>query len=123
MPPQRISSEAAYYSDMEDNMAKSLGIFVTNPDNWRHVMGITKAAKAKGSKVKVFFTWSGTKCAKLDEFPALCELADDVSICADSYKKMGYEVTDVPAGLTEKEMGTQAQHGAILEDYECYINL
>ena len=28
-------------------MAKSLGIFVTNPDNMKHVMGIAKAAKAK----------------------------------------------------------------------------
>ncbi len=105
-------------------MAKSLGIFVTNPDSFRHVMGITRAAKAKGSKVKIFFTWKGTHCTKKEpEFEALCELADDVSICADSYGKMGYDREDVPAGLTVKEMGTQAQHGIIIEDYDCYINL
>lgn len=104
-------------------MAKSLGIFVTNPDNWRHVMGITKAAKAKGSKVKVFFTWEGTKNSKLPDFPELCELADDVSICADSYKKVGFDVNDVPAGLDAKNMATQAQHGIIIEDYDCYISL
>ena len=45
-------------------MAKSIGIFVTNPDNFRHVMGITKAAKAKGSAVKVFFSWDATHNAK-----------------------------------------------------------
>ncbi len=45
-------------------MAKSLGIFVTNPDNFAHVLGITKAAKAKGSKVKVFFTWTATHNCK-----------------------------------------------------------
>ena len=46
-------------------MAKSLGIFVTNPDNFAHVLGITKAAKAKGSKVKVFFTWKGMRSKNL----------------------------------------------------------
>jgi len=104
-------------------MAKSLGIFVTNPDNWRHVMGITKAAKAKGAKVKVFFTWSGTKNAKNPDFPELCKLADDVSICVDSYQKMGFDRNDIPAGLDPKKMATQAQHGAIVEDYDCYLSL
>ena len=103
-------------------MAKSLGIFVTNPDNLHHVMGVVKAAKEKGSQVKVFFTWTGTINAKDPDFPALCELADDVSICADSYKKQGFDVDDIPEGLTSKEMATQAQHGIIIEDYDCYIS-
>ena len=104
-------------------MAKSLGIFVTNPNNMKHIMGITKAAKAKGSKVKVFFTWKGTLLSKDPDFPALCDLADDVSICADSYKKHGFDVADVPKGLTPEKMATQAQHGAIIEDYDCYLTL
>lgn len=104
-------------------MAKSLGIFVTNPDQFHHVMGITKAAKAKGSKVKIFFTWTATHNAKLPEFPELCKLADDVAICVDSYQKMGYDRNDVPAGLDEKKMATQAQHGIIIEDYDSYISL
>ncbi len=104
-------------------MAKSIGIFVTNPDNFQHVMGITKAAKAKGSAVKVFFTWDATKNAKLPEFPELCSIADDVAICVDSYKNMGYAVDDIPAGLDETKMGTQAQHGIIIEDYDCYLSL
>jgi len=104
-------------------MAKSLGIFVTNPDNLRHVMGVTKAAKAKGSDVKVFFTWKGTKNTQDPEFANLCELADDVSICADSFEKMGYDRNDVPAGLDSKKMATQAQHGAIIEDFDCYLSL
>jgi MoaA/NifB/PqqE/SkfB family radical SAM enzyme len=104
-------------------MANSLGIFVTNPDNWGHVKGVVKAAKEKGIKVKVFFTWTGTKLSKEPDFADLCNLADDVSICADSYKKMGFDVNDVPAGLTPEKMATQAQHGAILEDYEKYLTL
>ena len=103
-------------------MAKSLGIFVTTPDNLQHVIGVTKAAKAKGSKVKVFFTWTATHNAKDPAFEGLCELADDVSICVDSYKKQGYDIEDVPAGLSPKEMATQAQHGIIIEDYDCYLS-
>jgi len=104
-------------------MAKSLGIFVTSPQHMKHVMGITKAAKAKGAKVKVFFSWKGVELSKTAEFPALCKLADDVSICADSYKNVGFDVEDVPEGLTAKEMATQAQHGIMIEDYDCYMTL
>ena len=105
-------------------MAKSIGIFVTNPDNFRHVMGVTKAAKAKGSEVKVFFTWYSTKLTQDPEFPALCAMDNvDVSICADSYKKSGFDVEVVPEGLTKEKMATQAQHGAIIEEYDCYMTL
>jgi len=104
-------------------MAKSLGIFVTNPDNLAHAIGITKAAKAKGSQVKVFFTWTATHNSKEAEFPELCEIADDVSICVDSYAKQGYDINDVPEGLEPKKMATQAQHGIMIEDFDCYISL
>ena len=105
-------------------MAKSIGIFVTSPQHMRHVIGVTKAATAKGAKVKVFFTWTATHLTKCPNFVELCELDNvDVSICADSYKKVGYDVTDIPKGLDEKKMATQAQHGAIIEDYECYLTL
>lgn len=105
-------------------MAKSIGIFVTSPDNFRHVMGVTKAAKAKGSAVKVFFTWDATLNAKKEPgFPELCKIADDVSICVDSYKKQGYDINDIPEGLDAKKMATQAQHGIIIEDYDCYLSL
>ena len=47
----------------------------------------------------------------------------DASICADSYKKAGFDVEVVPAGLTKDKMATQAQHGAIIEDFDCYMTL
>ncbi len=101
----------------------NLGIFVTSANNMAHVMGITKAAKAKGNDVQIFFTWKGTLLAKDPQFPELCNLAK-VAICADSYKKMGYDPqADIPEGLTEKEMSTQAKHGYIIDDCEKYITL
>jgi hypothetical protein len=104
-------------------MAKSLGIFVTTRDCFPQLFGITKAAKAKGSNVKIFLTWIATHMSKHPDFPKLCELADDVSICVDSYKKQGYDINDVPPGLTPKKMATQAQHGIIIEDFDCYLSL
>ena len=104
-------------------MAKSVGIFVTSTKNMKHVMGITKAAVGKGSKVKLFFTWKGTKLCKDSEFPSLCQIAE-VYICADSYKKMGFDpVNDIPEGLTEKQMSTQSSHGDIIANYDCYLTL
>ncbi len=104
-------------------MAKSLGIFVSDPNSLKHVIGITEAAKKKGSQVKVFFTWKATSLAKDPAFKGLCDLADDVSICVDSYKKQGFNSNDIPEGLTEKKMATQAQHGIIIEDFDCYLSL
>lgn len=104
-------------------MAKELGIFVTNPHNMQHIMGVTKAAKAKGVDVRVFLTWTGTKLAKDPQFPELCKLAA-CSICADSYKKMGYDPeNDIPGGLTAKEMSTQAKHGGIIDECDYYMTL
>ena len=101
----------------------NLGIFVTSPNNMAHVMGITKAAKAKGNDVKIFFTWKGTLLAREPQFAELCDIAD-VAICADSYKKMGFDpLNDIPAGLDEKKMSTQAKHGYIIDDCEKYMTL
>lgn len=105
-------------------MAKSLGIFVTSPQNMRHIMGVTKAALNKGAKVKVFLTWMGVHLTQCPAFQELCGLDNvDVSICADSYKALGYDVSIPPAGLDQTKMATQAQHGAIIEDYESYMTL
>lgn len=104
-------------------MAKELGIFVTNPNYMQHVVGVTKAAKAKGLDVRIFFTWTGTKLAKDPQFADLCTIAK-VAICADSYKKMGYDPeNDIPAGLTAKEMSTQAKHGAMIDECDYYMTL
>lgn len=101
-------------------MAKSLGIFVSSPQNWRHIVGVTKAAGAKGSKVKIFLTWKGVHVTKCSEFPSICEIAD-VKICAVSYEQLGYDPKDIPKGLTDKAMSTQAEHGDIIDNYDCYL--
>jgi hypothetical protein len=51
----------------------------------------------------------------------LCAV-EDIAICADSYICEGFDnVNDIPRGLIDKQMRTQAFHGAILDECAKYI--
>ena len=101
-----------------------LGIFVTSPQHMRHILGLTKAAVRAGKKVMIFFTFKSihlTKDARFVELTQLCAV-EDIAICADSYICEGFDnVNDVPRGLIDKQMRTQAFHGAILDECAKYI--
>jgi hypothetical protein len=100
------------------------GIFVTTPQHMRHILGLTKAAVRAGKKVMIFFTFKSIHLTKNPDFYTLTQLCavEDVAICADSYICEGFDnVNDVPRGLTDKQMRTQAFHGAILDECAKYI--
>jgi hypothetical protein len=100
------------------------GIFVTSPQHMRHILGLTKAAVRAGKKVMIFFTFKSIHLTKNPDFYTLTQLCaiEDVAICADSYICEGFDnVNDVPRGLTDKQMRTQAFHGAILDECAKYI--
>ena len=101
-----------------------LGIFVTTPQHMRHILGIAKAAVRAGKNVMVFFTFKSIHLTKNPLFYELTQLCavEDVAICADSYICEGFDnVNDIPRGLTDKQMRTQAFHGAILDECAKYI--
>lgn len=101
-----------------------LVIFVTSPQNMGHILGIAEAAVRAGKKVKVFFTFKSIHLTKTSEFFKLTQICDegDLAICADSYICEGYDnVNDIPRGMNEKQMRTQAFHGAILDECGKYI--
>ncbi|MGB9711885.1 MAG: hypothetical protein ACP5J5_06780 [Dissulfurimicrobium sp.] len=103
-----------------------LGIFVTSPQNMRHILGVAQAAVRAGKKVMIFFTYKSVHLTKTPEFATLANLCDveDLAICADSYTCEGYDVEkDVPRGLTPRQMRTQAYHGAVLEECGKYLVL
>ncbi len=103
-----------------------LGIFVTTPQYMDHLMGIVKAAQKAGKSVKVFLTFKSIHLTKHAAFKELVKMIpeDDLAICADSYVCEGYDVdTDIPAGMTAKQMRTQAFHGSIIEECGKYIVL
>nr|HDN00193.1 hypothetical protein [Deltaproteobacteria bacterium] len=103
----------------------TLGIFVTSPQHMRHVLGAAKAAVRAGMKVMAFFTFKSVHLAKTPEFVKLANLCDvkDFAICAASYQCEGYDVQDVPKGLTGKQMATQGFHGLLLEECGKYLVL
>ena len=100
-----------------------LGIFVTSPQHMQHILGLAKAAVRAGKKVKIFFTFKAIHLTKNPNFYELAQLCgEDIAICADSYICEGFDnVNDVPYGLTDKQMRTQAFHGAILDECAKYI--
>lgn len=101
-----------------------LGIFVTSNQNMTHILGITRAAVRADKKVMVFFTFKSVHLTKSPEFYELTQLCavEDIAICSDSYICEGFDnVTDIPQGLIDKQMRTQAFHGAILDECGKYI--
>ncbi|MCD6198751.1 MAG: hypothetical protein J7K15_09305 [Deltaproteobacteria bacterium] len=102
-----------------------LGIFVTSPQNMKHVLGVTQSAVRAGMKTMVFFTFKAVHLSKTPEFVKVANLCDvkDLAICAASYQCEGYDVEDVPKGITARQMATQAYHGALLEECGKYLVL
>ncbi len=103
-----------------------LAIFVTSPQHMRHVVGIAEAAKNAGKQPMIFFTYKSIHLTKDPRFEALANLCgqEDIAICADSYTCEGYDsAADIPAGLNDKQMRTQAFHGAQLDECGKYIVL
>jgi hypothetical protein len=94
-----------------------LGIFVTSPQHMRHVLGVTQAAVRVGMKAVHL-----SKTPEFVKVANLCEIKD-LAICAASYQCEGYDVEDVPKGITGRQMATQAYHGALLEECGKYLVL
>ncbi len=103
-----------------------LAIFVTSPQHMTHVVGLAEACVRAGKKPMIFFTYKSIHLTKDPRFKGLAELCgeEDIAICADSYTCEGYDSEkDIPAGLTAKQMRTQAYHGALLDECGKYIVL
>jgi len=103
-----------------------LAIFVTSPQHMRHVIGLANAAEKAGKKPMIFFTYKSIHLTKDPRFKVLAEKCgeDNIAICADSYTCEGYDAAaDIPAGLSGKQMRTQAFHGALLDECGKYIVL
>lgn len=104
--------------------ANKLGIFVTCNQNMLHILGLTQAALRAGKEVMIFFTYKSIHLTKSPEFWKLAQMikTENLAICTDSYICEGFDnVKDIPRGLIDKQMRTQAFHGAILEECEKYI--
>ncbi|MBA4394921.1 MAG: peroxiredoxin [Desulfobacca sp.] len=102
-------------------MAEKLGIFVSSNKNLRHVVEITKAAEAAGKEVLLFFSHKGVLLTQEPEFRELIGHGRK-SVCTVGYEANGLKGKPAP-GIAEKDFGTQARHGEMIDEVDRYIVL
>jgi peroxiredoxin family protein len=105
----------------------TLGIMVSTDQYLDHLIGLTKAAKAKGHSVRVFLTNKGVSLPFDPKFSAVAEAldlegGDDLALCNVGYEAAGYKGQTAP-GIPEKGYATQTRHGEMIEECDAYINL
>jgi len=102
-------------------MTATLGICVATNRNMAHVVGLTKAAKAAGKTVKIFFTGEGVQ---LTQDPRIAELTGiaKVTLCEVSFEANGLKGKQVP-GLGFKDYATQGKHAEMVDECERYVIL
>ena len=102
-------------------MPEKLGICVAGEANLRHVIGLTRAAKAAGKSVEIFFTGEGVR---LTQDPRFSELIGTgrVTVCEVSYIGNGFQGKPVE-GLVYKDFVTQGRNAEMVEECDRYVIL
>ncbi len=111
-------------------MTETLGICVVTKSEMAHVFGLTKAARAAGKEVKIFFTGEGVHLTQDPRFSELLEAAragssvthGHVAVCEVSYIANGFKGKPVP-GLRDKDFVTQGRNAEMVEDCQRYVVL
>jgi peroxiredoxin family protein len=102
-------------------MPEALGICVAGDANLHHVIGLTRAARAAGKSVQVFFTGDGVRLTQDPRFSELVGVAR-VSVCEVSYIANGFQGQSV-AGLVDKDFVTQGRNAEMVEECDRYVIL
>lgn len=99
-------------------MAAKLGIFVTSDRHLHHVVGLAGAAHRAQKEVIIFFTHKGVALTQDPRFKELTGKAQ-LSVCNVKFEEYGF-VKDVD-GVNEKDYGTQARHGTLIDECDRYL--
>jgi predicted peroxiredoxin len=102
-------------------MPEKLGICVAGESSLRHVIGLTRAAKAAGKSVEIFFTGEGVRLTRDPRFSELIGPAR-VSVCEVSYIANGLRGQPVE-GLVDKDFVTQGRNAEMVEECDRYVIL
>ena len=103
---------------MSNNMAKTLGVFVSSNTNLDKVIKLCRAAKRKEVEVTVFFSHLGTLLTQDPRFVELEGLVK-MSICNVGFESHGLKPPIV--GIKEKDYATQARNGELIEECDRYL--
>lgn len=100
-------------------MARKLGVFVSSDKHLDKLIKLCRAAKAKGDvEVTIFFSHLGTLLTQDDRFGELEGLAK-MSLCNVGFE--GHGLKPPVVGIGEKDYGTQARNGEMVEDCDRYV--
>jgi hypothetical protein len=99
-------------------MARTLGVFVTSDNHLDKVIALCKAAKKKEVKVRIFFSHLGTLLTQDPRFGELEGLAK-MALCNVGFESHGLKPP--VQGIGEKDYGTQARHGELIEECDRYV--
>ncbi|MFI5296375.1 MAG: DsrE family protein [Thermodesulfovibrionales bacterium] len=98
-----------------------LGIFVNTNRHLNHVVGIVKAALAKGHEIVMFNMDDGTKLLGTPEFAELCRTKGvTMSFCDHSAKGMNVTTEGLPAEIV---CGSQYNNAVMNHDADRLIVL
>jgi hypothetical protein len=102
-------------------MPEKLGLCVAGESNLPHVIGLTRAARAAGKSVEIFFTGDGVRLTQDPRFSELLGAAR-VTVCEVSYIANGYQGQPVE-GLVDKDFVTQGRNAEMVEGCDRYVIL
>lgn len=98
-----------------------LGILVNTDRHLEAIIGMTRAASAKGNKVILFAMDAGTRLITDPAYLALCELPGvSLSFCHESAVRAGVSVDAVPEVVTS---GSQLQNAMMVQQADRLIVL
>jgi peroxiredoxin family protein len=101
-------------------IAEKLGILVCTDKYLDHVVGLTKAARAKGKEVQIFFTANAVFLTQDPEFSELLEAGAKVSLCDKTYK--GFDLHETYKEKIEGvEHTNQEANAAMAEEVDKYV--
>ncbi len=98
-----------------------LGICVATRSQIQHVIGLAKAAKAKGKTVEFFFTGEGVHLTHDPRFQELIGTGK-IGVCEVSYIANGFKGQEVK-GLNFKDYVTQGRNAEMVEHCARYVVL
>jgi hypothetical protein len=100
-------------------MAERLGILVSSDKHLDKVIELCRAAKKREDvEVTIFFTHLGTMLTQDPRFGELEGLAK-MSLCNVGFES--HKLKPPVVGIGEKDYGTQARHGELIEECDRYV--
>ncbi len=99
-------------------MSRILGLFVSSDQHLDKVIELCLAAGRKGVEVRIFFSHLGTTLTQHPRFGELEGLAR-MALCNVGFESHGLKPP--VAGIADRDFGTQARHGELIEECDRYL--